>query len=275
MIRIELPHTEYTNSLRDLRDSGIAFISSVYTFDSVTIPKWQTKLVNLANTSKFEGKNLLPGEAAKIVLSDHVKQQKIYPGTIQIPPPHFYRHQFDGNVWYIDVKSAYASIYRQHEAELYFDFKKIWRGYTELYPVYERLKDFKPARNAVPGIMLSSQFAVNKGYNRSVIKKPTRFYNPNVYNLCNYYMHRIARIAADAGRAIYWNTDGGFVLKAEPVIEIIEKFCMDYRIELGRLKLGAWNNFSFTNANGFSRTVGHPERDHKFCGEIDNVAYFD
>jgi len=247
MIRLMLPFREYRQCITDLKDLNINFISSIHSMESVTIPKYQTKFVNAASTRIFEGNQLLAGEAARLVLTETIKKpNKIDSGTTQIPPPHFFREHYTGLAWHIDIKSAYASVYRKHEAETMFNGHRIFNGWNELEPVYQRLKDFKAARNAVPGLMLSSKFAINKGEKRTIISQRSKFYNPNIYNLCNYIMHRIARVAIDNCAALYWNTDGGFVFNPEPLIEIITKYGLRYTIDYGQVKLNYWGCYDFT-----------------------------
>jgi len=273
MIRIVLPIQDYQEVLRDMKLEGIPFTTSIYTPSSATAPTLQAKFINGNATIKWGNERLLPGELAKMALKKHVKPFKMQPGTQQIPPPRYFTGEFEGdNIWHVDIKAAYATVYSRIEAEIKFTGTRLFSGWTELQPVMEMLKNHKSARNAVPGLMTSSKFALHHNGRVSTIKSKNPFYNPNVYNLCNYYMQRLARAAIDDGGAVYWNTDGGFLRNPAPVVDLAHKFNLNWRIDNGRLTLNSWGVYDFigreehiTRGQRFNRTGGM---------HLNNVARF-
>jgi hypothetical protein len=274
MIREILPDKEYRQTLRNLQGKQIAYTHSAYSENSASVAKWGIKFVNASCCLDFEGERLLPGEVAKKVLKDWTEKANVKPQTPPIPAPHFYLGgKYEGeNTTYIDIKAAYATIYKTLYLESVFTGKHLFSGWTDLNPIEARLHNCKPARNAIPGILSANKFTVTIGEKNITVNKPTDYYNPNIRNYCNFICHIVARHAADKAGLIYWNTDGGFCLYPEPIIEICNHYGLRVETDTGKLTVNAFNNYSFSGTLKYRQS--QPAKLAYRISAIDNIAIF-
>ena len=183
---------------------------------SVYVPSKSIKYIDKAVCKLWldgEGYNMLmtPGEAARAELQrewpdlKRVGWNKLALPLFDKRPPLHYSGASEGDMTYIDLKSAYHQIYKH----LWLDVS--WPcglyGGLPLCNVADRLKAWKAARNAVVGLCRSRTIVGVRGAARKELSVTNKFLSPALWGTVMDILHWVAREALACG-AIYINTDG-------------------------------------------------------------------
>lgn len=124
--------------------------------------------------------------------------------------PQLFTGEVWGDLYYVDIKSAFAQFYEFLFLHSEWPFK---RQKYPLAPLVPELRDMKVARNAVVGIARSTRNKWVKGGEVTYTRKVNPYLSPTLWaQLCG-LLNQIALFAEQEG-AIWINTDG-FVFKKE------------------------------------------------------------
>jgi len=223
---------------------------------SLTWPKERTKFI-LAEKCKFWpglfGQEYLmtPSEIARTELMRQFPNLKRvgWPSKciklFNIGAPMLFTGQFEGHGFYIDLKSAYWSFYRQLPLNVLHP--RGWPSRTlMLSPVAEILKEDKAARNSVMGIIRSRSVVAYKGKKLIKLSTKNRFLSPPLWATVLDCLHELAYFAKSVG-AIYINTDG-YIFKDEAgysaMVELLERQAISYHSKTGFAQIAGWNSYT-------------------------------
>jgi hypothetical protein len=167
--------------------------------------------------------------------------------------------RYKGELIYTDLKAAYWQIY-----------KHLWlntchprgMGNLPLFDVAEKLKDVKPARNALLGTTRLRQAVAWRGFEPIYLRVKNPFLSPGLWVTVMNILHDIAGLAYLTG-AIYVATDGYF----HPVERSygaalfqleLEQSGLDYRTEVKPGDIRGWANYKFGEKETYLYKAGKP-----------------
>jgi len=231
---------------------------------SMFVPKHKTKY--LLNASDEEGQSTLcyweddTGEKVPMTFGEvaRLELKRSFPDLRRVgwqrPMVRYFDKQvpiacfarYKGDLIYTDIKAAYWQIYRH-----------LWlntchprgMGSLPLWDVAEKLKDIKPARNAVLGTIRLRQAIAFRGFEPVYLKVKNPYLSPGLWVTVMNILHDIAGLAYLTG-AIYVATDGYFhpversygatLFQAE-----LAESGLDFRTEVGDGEIRGWANYRF------------------------------
>lgn len=156
--------------------------------------------------------------------------------------PMYFTGKWKGEAVYIDLVGAYWQIYRYLMLDCCFPRGL---GQLHLWPVAERLKDWKPARNSVIGICRSRQSVGFRGGTRYTLKPFNQFLSPHLWATVMGVLNEVAYKAIDYG-GIYVNTDGYILPTYSRAVEFgqfLTDFGLEHRAMAGDCVIRGWGNY--------------------------------
>ncbi len=220
-----------------------------------------------------------PGEAARTELNREwpdLKRVGWPPGAISLldwRSPMIYTGQQVGPMIYIDLTGAYSQIYSLLALDTSFP-----RGYYGRYPlrdVADRLKIWKSARNALIGIVRSTEAVAYRGEKRIRLKTKNKFLSPPLWATVQAILHWIASEAIKHG-AVYVNVDGYiFPTGAWEFVEDFLYFLSDNGIlwsirAQGEGEIVSWNNYRVGSTRTQAHKLNLKHKSRSFSNVIDN-----
>ena len=145
-----------------------------------------------------------------------------------------------------------------------------FRGCKPLKDIADYLKDWKEARNAVPGLTYGRKLLRVIKHSEGVAKvekvlytyKKNKFFNPCIWVTINRILHEIAHYAVRCG-AVYIATDG-YIIRGNPehrgamqFTEILEKCGLNYRHYFGEAQILKWGAYEI---DGYNVDTGEIEK---------------
>jgi hypothetical protein len=200
-----LSHEEYIKFREYLRLNCVE-LSWKDSTTTVFIPSWREYVHDVSVCQD----GIAPGIFAFEVLKDEYPSVKLQWVNEEMgmldrrPPMYFSKPIADCWLGYIDLKSAYYNIYRY----LYLDGQKLFKRLR--YPldgIAEKLKDNKPARNALVGITRSTHIKWCKGQEVQRVRKYNRYLSPLLWYHIQGYLAYIASVMLASFHAKYIYTD--------------------------------------------------------------------
>jgi hypothetical protein len=163
------------------------------------------------------------------------------------PPPVYYSGCFLGPGAYVDLKAAYATIYRKLHLDMRFprEIKNPGRPETSLDPVAEVLWNEKSARNAVVGIIRSRDAVVQTGQTIKKIYPDNPYLQPHIWLQIQAILHEIANRSIKLG-GIYVATDGYiFPMWSEwqRFVSDLERWGFTYELKMGLVDIIGWGAY--------------------------------
>lgn len=173
--------------------------------DSAIVPLWAESVCNKDVCTNGR----TPGEIA------YSKLREVYPSLklqwrkseldlLKQRPPKYFEGEYRGEVYGLDIKHAYAQVYRR--LFLHGDWPRRRLRYP-LVEVADGLDSLKEARNAVVGIARSTRNKWVQGEKVWYVNKKNPFLSPVLWGHIQSILNEIAGIMLEYG-AIYVNTDG-------------------------------------------------------------------
>lgn len=212
---------------------------------------WQGVKYRLKDVSRIwpdaegEIRWLTPGEAARAELERHFPSLKRigWPGRmvklLNLRPPFVYTGVARGDLWLVDLSSAYWTIYRRLWLNVAFPRG---RGTFSLMGVADHLKDWKPARNAVIGICRSTRVTMYHHGKAKSLAIRNRFLSPALWGTVCQILQDVSYLE----KPIYVNTDG-FVFDREQRMlnfcEQLQGLGFRYTITSGYGEISGWNSY--------------------------------
>lgn len=205
----------YRDELEQLRKSNAATCTYyIDGNDSIYVPQLNTKFIDKTACQEWpniHGEVLMmtPGEIARSELTrffpdTNFRARKSDFKLLDISPPlYFLGRPYHGPLYYIDLRGAYASIYRWLTLDI------AWprgQGEMPLAGVAARLWNHKTARNSVIGITRSHEIMGVKGPKAFWVHYHNNYFNPHLWHTVQQVLHDIAHVALGYG-AIYISTD--------------------------------------------------------------------
>jgi len=227
MKRIYLSDSEFEHTYEVFRREK-TLITGYRGASSFTTPSHKAKYIRRSECKRFQTADgerlLLPGEAARIAVMEAYPEGFSAPSVynrLELGAPRFYQGQYWGrNIVYMDIKSAYAVIYSA--VELDYLYPRSW-GKMPLRPPAQRVWNWKPARNAIAGILYSKYLGMSQPGQpkRKIFSISKKLFNPCVWYMTNAVLHEVANIALKLG-CIYIATDAFIFPDTAPHAEFRE-----------------------------------------------------
>jgi len=129
------------------------------------------------------------------------------------------------NVAYLDIRHAYAQIYRRLTLDIAYPRGN---GTLPLRTVYDNLKFWKAARNAVVGNSISMGMDILKDGFIVRITKPSPFLNFALWHHIQVILNNVAEFAVNYCKAFYVFTDGYFLPMSR--VNALEEFLQHYTL---------------------------------------------
>lgn len=192
---------------------------------------------------------MTPGEVARVELErafgrDLHLPEKRRLGLLDVKPPRYWDGQVyeDKYLFYTDLNAAYWQCWRLLTIDC------VWpRGMGEhsMLEMGERLKDYKPGRNAVAGITMAheARMHINGEYLHQPFFNP--WFNPAIWAHLQSFVHEVAVQAISYG-CIYIATDGYFFSDGvmwSKFNDWLENNGLAYKTEQGEGYLTAWGSY--------------------------------
>lgn len=145
-----------------------------------------------------------------------------------LPPRYFVGGGVVGEWCYVDIDSAYPSIYSRLALDCVWrpcDDRPVLGVGNMVFPRSPEVASEKSIQRAVGGILRSTQIAeMHNGRTslRSTVSW-SQFLAPDLWGVIMWTLHAVARMAIDEFGAVMWDTDGGVVPleRAQPLREAI------------------------------------------------------
>jgi len=189
------------------------------------------------------------------------------------PPPIYYSGPFEGKAVYIDLKAAYATIYRKLSLTMRFPREMPDTSYLyRLNGVAETLWYLKPARNAVVGIIRSTDCIVQTGTKTKKIYPDNPFLQPHIWLQIQAILHELANWAIKCG-AIYISTDG-YIFPADwsQWVEFVRTLVankLGYDFKIGMCEILGWGRY---HVEGFKTTQPYQTCRGPIVGQFNAVS---
>lgn len=196
--------------------------------DSIFVPSLNTRYVDQTRCEEWPDidgvvRSMTAGEIARTELerafpNTNLRARKSDFKLLDISQPMYYQGQYHGPMYYVDLRGAYASIYR------WLTLDVVWpRGMGEmpLAPVAARLWDNKRARNSLVGTTRNHEQLAIKGRKCWYVHFHNRYFNPALWHTVLTVLHDIAGIALKNG-AIYVSTDCYIFKKSRPFVHFCD-----------------------------------------------------
>jgi len=221
---------------------------------SIFVPGWQRKFIDIGQVRLWpdlEGviQELTPGEAARVELKRFYPDVKMRARKsdfklLDLSSPRYWRGApYHGNMYYVDLKGAYAATYRNLTLDCCWP-----RGMGELglRDVANRLWGWKTARNSLMGIARSHTMQAVKGRKVWEQKFFNQYFSPHLWHSVQQVLHSLAEFALNL-RAIYVNTDC-FIFQREKqffsMCDILEELDYETHVLKGEGHIWGWNSYS-------------------------------
>lgn len=257
-----------------VKDLASHEVFAIVGHDSVWVPSQQTKYVNRTRTRDWPNVDgevlpMTPGEAAR----EELKRE--FPGVslrarkrdfvhLDISPPILYTGPHNGDMFYIDLKSAYWQIYQRLALDV------CWprgQGTLMLKPIAARLYEWKTARNSLVGVTRSHQITALKGGRLVWQRMHNPFFNPHLWRHIQEVLHEIAAEAVAHG-SIYIATDGYIFTRAKGwwrFRRFLSRHGLHYTEASGFGWVRGWGSY---HIEGFKTT----KRQNDSVAKIDNLV---
>lgn len=258
---METTLVDWDRALVYLRENGASGRGSTSSFRGKTSDGRYLQIADGAGAFEWQGRMMSAGSAVSMQLKELGlgKRPASDDNRGYVRPPRFAIPGYYGPSVYIDVKSAYHSIYSRIEWELSFLPSKLYIK-NGLTPLSALELPTKRAKVAPIGMALSRKgFVWKDGAVRS-INRVSGFYNPQVAWYCWAVLGAIARRLRSAG-AVYFNTDGA-IMRMRDVskgVAIIREAGLKYSIKSSG-KAIVWGIGSYTIGEvGHARKFDQPK----------------
>ena len=238
-----------------LRREGKTFVEgqdSLYVLNSKTKYILKTHCVTWTNL-KGETMLLSPGEVARVELErafgrtlDLPEKRRL--NLLDVKPPRYWDkvvHE-DRELFYTDLNAAYWQCW------LLLTLDCVWprgMGDAGMLEMGERLKDYKPGRNAIAGITMSHE--ARMFHNGEFTSKPfyNPWFNPAIWAHLQAFVHEVAVQAVACG-SIYIATDGYFFKDCFEWLKFnnwLDDNGLAYKTEQGEGYLTSWGSYKVGN----------------------------
>lgn len=206
---------------------------------------------NCAVWTNLKGETFLmtPGEIARVELERAFGRSTRLPGgkrlnLLDVKPPRYWDKEVyeDCDLFYTDLNAAYWQCWRLLTLDC------VWpRGMGEagMLEMADRLKDNKPARNAISGITMAheTRMFVNGEFTTQPFYNP--WFNPAIWAHLQAFVHEVA-VKAIACGAVYIATDGYFFKDCFEWLKFntwLDDNGLAYKTENGRGYLTSWGSY--------------------------------
>lgn len=251
VLRCYLPPERIRRARRVFRRRGVTYLESM---DSIYLQSLQMKYMRADRVMEWPDRwgvvyPQLPGEAARNELSrafpdlKKVGWKRGHKRLYEYNMPMFCNQTYKGEGAHVDLEGAYYNIYRHLWLDVAFPRGV---GSLSLRGVADRLAHWKPARNAVIGIVRSlTARVVSK--NRAITIYPDNPYlSPCLWATVQDTLHSLAKIAMSCG-AVYCMTDG-YIFRDQKgcrvFLDYLDELQCPYRVGWGEVDLRGWTSYS-------------------------------
>lgn len=202
MKNILLPRPEYRLFRSWLRTTQVVWRD---VGDSSIVPMWGESVCNesVCVNGKTPGE-IAWGELRRVYPRLNLQWRRNELDLLKQRPPKYFEGQYRGEIYGLDIRHAYAQLYRK--LYLHGDWPRKRLKYS-LLEVANSLDDIKEARNAVVGIARSTRNKWVQGEKVWYVNKKNPFLSPVLWGHLQSILNEIAREMLELG-AFYINTDG-------------------------------------------------------------------
>lgn len=250
-VRCYFDHGQMLVMKRWLREENKTFVEGQ---DSLYCLNSKIKYILKDNCTMWEnlkGERFLmtPGEVARVELERAFGRSIDLPwprriGLLDVKPPRYWDKEVyeDCPLFYTDLNSAYWQCWR------FLTLDCVWprgMGNADMLQLGERLKHYKPGRNAISGITMAHETRMfNKGeYHQHPFYNP--WFNPAIWAHLQAFVHEVA-VKAIACGSIYIATDGYFFKRYQDWDKFndwLEDNELAYKTAEGKGYLTAWGSY--------------------------------
>lgn len=208
--RLYLGRKDFKAVHKALRQSGVFFFQGT---SSIYCPTVATKWLIDDDCIWWDNQRLTPGEIAKYELGGSfpgLERVGWSPKTMRLlgyRPPSYCISEHKGDFVHVDINGAYWQAYERLWLDLRYPCGV--GGILDLAPLAYRLRDCKPARNALIGITRSTTTVGMKHGRSLVLRSKNPFLSPPLWATIQSWLNEIAIEARRCGM-VYWHIDGGF-----------------------------------------------------------------
>lgn len=234
-----------------LKREGKTFIEGQ---DSLYVLNSKTKYILNTNTTVWtdlKGNTMLmtPGEVARVELERAFGRSLDLPekrrlSLLDVKPPRYWDGVVyeDCDLFYTDLNAAYWQCWRLLTLDCVYPRGM---GQASMFEMGERLKDYKPGRNAIAGITMSHEARMY--HNGEFSAKPfyNPWFNPAIWAHLQAFVHEVAVKAISCG-AVYIATDGYFFtdwLNWQKFNNWLGDNDLAYKTESGEGYLTSWGSY--------------------------------
>lgn len=249
--RVYFDFTQLMAMKRWLREENKTFVEGQ---DSLYCLNSKTKYILRDNctlwpTLKGERMLMTPGEVARTELERNFGRKPDLPekrrlDLLRVKPPRYWDKEVyeDCNLFYTDLNAAYWQCWRLLTLDC------VWpRGMGELNMIEmgERLKNYKPGRNAISGITMSHEARM---YHKGEWKSQPFYnpwFNPAIWAHLQAFVHEVA-VKAIALGCRYVATDGYIFYDSEEWANFntwLTDNDISYKVEMGEGYLTSWGSY--------------------------------
>lgn len=225
--------------------------------NSMFCPRIDVKWLLKEQCIKWHGYLMTPGEIAKEELHSAFPDLKKVGWSGDMVKmlghqlPMYCQEERVGNFLYVDIKAAYWQAYQNIWLDTAFPCGL--GGKYDLAPVAYKLKDCKPARNALIGLIRSTRLAALRFGLSISIRSHNKYLSPNLWATVCTWLNEIAFEARTLG-ACYWMIDGGFFpvgSKYQVFLDWLVDYGIDHRSSWHHGHILGWLSYSM---NGLKTT---------------------
>ena len=193
MKNIGMPRPEYQFFRSWLRSTDILWRD---VSDSAIVPIWGEAV---CREDCLDEKNLTPGQRGWLAIKTsypklNLRWRKTELDLLTLRPPKYYSAPYNGELFVVDLQSAYAQIYGKLFFHADFPFKRL------KYPLKEiasKLSADKQGRNAVIGVIRSTRNKWCQGEKTWFTKKRNPFLSPVLWGQIQMILNSAARSILD------------------------------------------------------------------------------
>lgn len=267
--RVYFDFNQLMTMKRWLRSENKTFVEGQ---DSIYCLNSKTKYILKTNctvwtTLKGEKMLMTPGEVARTELERAFGRSVDLPekrrlSLLDVKPPRYWDKEVyeDCPLYYTDLNAAYWQCWRLLTLDCVFPRGM---GQHSMLEMGERLKDYKPGRNAISGITMAHE--ARMFHNGEFTAKPfyNPWFNPAISAHLQAFVHEVA-VKAIACGSIYIATDGYFFKRYQDWDKFndwLEDQNLAYKVESGEGYLTTWGSYKVgsrqTKRKKYNSTMDH------------------